>query len=73
MITTTDGLGTIEFDDYFVILPSMSLWDVEQFRCESNGRQGRRKDYGFSYNSGTNERFLTVEELQHLIATELHA
>ena len=72
MITTTDGLGTIEFDDYFVILPSMPLWDVEKFRCESNGHQGRRKDYGFSYNSGTNERFLTVEELQHLIATELH-
>lgn len=73
MITTTDGLCTIEFDDYFVILPSTPLWDIEQFRCGSNGSHGSRKDYGFSYNSGTNERFLTVEELQHLIATELHA
>jgi UDP-N-acetylglucosamine 4,6-dehydratase (inverting) len=73
MITSTDGLSTIEFDDYFVILPSMPLWDVEQFRRESNGREGRRRDYGFSYDSGTNPRFLTVEELKHLIATELHA
>jgi UDP-N-acetylglucosamine 4,6-dehydratase len=74
MITVTDALNTIEFDDYFVILPSMvdALWSVEDFRRESNGRPGRRRDYGFSYDSGTNERFLTVEELRSLIASELH-
>ena len=72
MITVTDALNTIEFDDYFVILPSTPLWDVERFRCESNGSPGKRREYGFSYDSGTNEQFLTVEELRHLIATELH-
>jgi UDP-N-acetylglucosamine 4,6-dehydratase (inverting) len=73
MITTTDAMGTVEFDDYFVILPSMPLWDVERFRRESNKGVGKVLEYGFSYNSGTNERFLTVEELKHLIATEVHA
>jgi UDP-N-acetylglucosamine 4,6-dehydratase/5-epimerase len=75
MITVTDALNTIEFDDYFVILPSMvdALWSVDEFRRESNGNPGRRRDYGFSYDSGTNERFLTVEELRGLIASEIHA
>jgi UDP-N-acetylglucosamine 4,6-dehydratase (inverting) len=73
MITVTDALNTIEFDDYFVILPSMQLWDVEQFRVESNPRPGRRCDYGFAYDSGTNRDFLTVEQLRSLIARDLHA
>jgi UDP-N-acetylglucosamine 4,6-dehydratase/5-epimerase len=71
MITTTDALGTIEFDDYFVILPSTRLWDIEKFRTESNGKAGRMCQFGFSYNSGTNERFLSVAELRELIAREV--
>src|SRR6266581_745323 len=31
MITTTDAINTIEFEKYFVILPSIPLWDVNQF------------------------------------------
>lgn len=71
MVTSTDSLGTIEFDDYFVILPSASLWDEEEFRLKSGSAPGRRCDFGFSYNSGSNEDFLTVEQLRELIATEL--
>ncbi len=67
MITTTDAIGTIEFGRYFVILPSTELWDVERFRLESNGSIGRRCEYGFSYNSGDNTHFLTVEELREQI------
>ena len=73
MITTIDALNTIEFDDYYVILPSIRLWDTDRFAAESNGRPGKRCEYGFSYNSGTNDRFLTVEELRYLVATELSA
>jgi FlaA1/EpsC-like NDP-sugar epimerase len=73
MITVTDALGAIEFDDYFVILPAMQLWDVDEFRRTSNDRAGRRCGDGFSYNSGTNERFLTVTELRDLIKRELNA
>jgi UDP-N-acetylglucosamine 4,6-dehydratase/5-epimerase len=71
MITSFDAMNTVAFGDYFVILPSMPLWDVERFCRESNGRPGKILEYGFSYNSGTNDRFLTVEELRHLIATEI--
>jgi UDP-N-acetylglucosamine 4,6-dehydratase (inverting) len=71
MITETDSLSTIEFEDYFVITPSYPQWDVEEFRQTSNERPGTPCEYGFRYNSGTNERFLTVDEIRTLIATEL--
>jgi UDP-N-acetylglucosamine 4,6-dehydratase (inverting) len=71
MITTTDAIATIEFEDYFVILPSLQLWDVEKFRKESSGKAGRRCEYGFNYDSGTNKHFLTVTQLRELIAREL--
>lgn len=67
MITTTDALNTIEFDDYYVILPSMPLWDLDKFKAESGATPGRLVSDGFAYNSGTNDRFLTVDELRSLI------
>lgn len=73
MITATDALNCVEFEDYFVILPSLPLWDNEQFRTRSNGAPGRPCARGFSYNSGDNEQFLTVNELRELIAREVHA
>lgn len=64
MITATDAIATVEFDRYYVILPSTALWDVEQFRLESSGTPGRMCPPGFSYNSGSNDRFLSVDELR---------
>jgi UDP-N-acetylglucosamine 4,6-dehydratase/5-epimerase len=72
MITDTDALNTVEFDSYYVITPSTPLWDVEQFRLESNGIPGKSVADTFRYNSGSNDHFLTLEELGQLIATELH-
>lgn len=71
MITSTDSLTTIEFEDYFVILPSYGTWDREKFRLESGDAPGTDCEFGFSYDSGTNTDFLTVEELRDLIATAL--
>ena len=71
MITETDALNTVEFDDYFVIMPSAVLWDIEKFRLVSNDEPGKRCDFGFSYNSNTNDHFLTIDEIKHLI--EKHA
>jgi len=68
MITTTDSLSTVEFDDYFVITPSYHLWDVDEFAATSGQGGGRRAQPGFSYDSGTNDHFLTVDELKDLIA-----
>ena len=75
MITQADALNTIEFEKYFVILPSVQLgnnkylrlWDTEEFKAKSNSKPSKFCEYGFSYNSGTNSHFLTVEELRELI------
>ncbi len=69
MITKTDALNTIEFKNYYVILPSSRLWDVEQFRLSSNQGEGRFCEDEFFYESGTNDRFLTSDELSNLIST----
>jgi FlaA1/EpsC-like NDP-sugar epimerase len=73
MITQPDALNTIAFEDYFVILPSMELWNKELFRLTSNGRAGTFCEFGFRYDSGTNTRFLSVDELRELIAKNVHA
>ena len=67
MITETDAINTIEFENYYVILPSTQIWDIEKFRLESNQVPGKLCQYGFSYNSGSNQKFLTVDEIRELI------
>ena len=71
MITETDALSSIEFEKYFVILPSTKLWDVDKFRKESDSSFGEMCETGFSYNSGTNKHFLNVKDLQGLIKSEI--
>ncbi len=73
MITVTDALNSVEFEKYFVILPSLPLWDVEKFIQTSSEKPGKHCEAGFSYNSGTNRVFLTVEELRSLIANKMNA
>lgn len=68
MITTTDALNTVEFDDYFVILPSTPLWDLERFIAASGRAPGKLVAEDFAYNSGTNDHFLSTEEIRDLIA-----
>jgi UDP-N-acetylglucosamine 4,6-dehydratase (inverting) len=72
MITDTDSLNTLEFDGYYVILPSTPLWNVDDFCATSGNRPGQRVPFGFRYNSGDNPHFLTTEELRSLATTELH-
>ena len=64
MITETDAISTIEFAKYFVILPSMRLWDIDAFMQAFHGRHCAD---GFSYNSATNTEWLSVEEIRDLI------
>jgi UDP-N-acetylglucosamine 4,6-dehydratase len=64
MITRTDGLNTIEFDRYFVILPSSKLWEPEEFRTTF---RGKRCDVGFKYGSENNTEWLNTEQLRELI------
>ena len=68
MITATDSLNTIEFDRYYVILPSMPVWNVEKFAAAFNGKHCREN---FHYSSGTNSEWLSVEDIRELIRTQV--
>jgi len=69
MITESDAMNTIEFDDYYVIVPSIRVWSKTKFINQSNGDIGKPCPDGFSFNSKSNNQFLTVEELRDLIKT----
>jgi UDP-N-acetylglucosamine 4,6-dehydratase len=64
MITKTDALGTVEFDKYFVILPSIQTWETNKFISKFNGKLCTD---GFCYNSGANKEWLSVENIRELI------
>jgi FlaA1/EpsC-like NDP-sugar epimerase len=68
MITTTDALSTVEFDRYFVILPSIELWNVDEFASAFNGKLCGD---GFCYNSGTNSEWLSVADIRELIKSHV--
>lgn len=64
MITASDSSNTIDLGKIYAILPSSSNHSYEKY-CEILG--GKKVDEGFSYNSGSNPEFLTVEEIRKLV------
>jgi len=64
MITATDSFNSLEFDTHFVIMPSISLWDIKEYQIAN---RCRRCKPGYAYNSGTNDEWLSVNDLRRLI------
>ncbi|MBN2644227.1 MAG: UDP-N-acetylglucosamine 4,6-dehydratase (inverting) [Desulfuromonadaceae bacterium] len=64
MITETDGPNSIEFEDYYTILPSMNFLDTKELMRRHNGRMCPE---GFKYHSGNNDHWLTVEQIRCLV------
>jgi hypothetical protein len=65
MITQSDSLNTVDLGAYYAILPTAAAYTIDQY-CQKTG--ARRVSQQFSYDSGSNERFLSVGELRTLIA-----
>jgi len=64
MCPADDSHLTIEFDDYFVIAPSITFYSRKSDFTESILQErGKIVEYGFEYNSGGNEEFLTKKEI----------
>ncbi|MDB9312952.1 UDP-N-acetylglucosamine 4,6-dehydratase (inverting) [Spirulina sp. CS-785/01] len=70
MITSSDSFTTVDCGDYYAILPASSQYCLEEY-CEARGASPVKP--GMSYNSGDNDRFLTVEELRQLIRDHVDA
>lgn len=68
MITQSDSFNTVDLGNYFAILPSAGDYTPETY---AKDMKGKLVTPGFAYNSGTNDHFLTVEELRHLMQNTL--
>ncbi len=64
MITETDGPNTLEFDDFYSILPSMDFSGAGSLMSTYHGE---KCPDGFKYNSGNNDDWLTVEQIRGLV------
>ena len=64
MCPTDDSHLTLEFDDHFVIRPTIIFVDGGNHYAPNRlGEEGVPVAQGFEYNSGRNERFLNVPEI----------
>jgi UDP-N-acetylglucosamine 4,6-dehydratase len=68
MITSSDSFSTYDLGKYYVILPQVPVWNREQFISTFGATPVTP---GFSYSSGANEDWLSVEQIRHLIQTHL--
>ena len=66
MCPSDDSHLTVEFDDHFVIKPSIVFFSRENsFNSNSLNEEGTPVQQGFQYNSGDNAHFLNIEEIQN--------
>ena len=64
MVPPDDSYRTLEFENHYVIAPSIRFADAEvDYRLNRLGEVGKDCKPGFSYDSGTNLRFLTTDEI----------
>ncbi len=64
MITSSDSFTTYDLGKYYVILPQVTPWDMEEY---IHHFKARKVPQGFNYSSGENSEWLTVDELRALI------
>jgi UDP-N-acetylglucosamine 4,6-dehydratase/5-epimerase len=68
MITESDSIYTADLGPYYVILPQNPSWHYDDYFVKKNAR---KVPEGFKYNSGTNEEWLSKEQLRELIRTHI--
>lgn len=64
MVTVEDSMTTYEYDKHFIVYPQM-VWSEKRKATPT----GKKVPEGFSYSSGNNTEWLTVEEIRELIKT----
>lgn len=70
MITPSDSFHTYDLGKYFVIIPSVPNWNKEAFITTFKAKKVSK---GFSYNSGENTEWETIDSLRYLIKEHLYS
>jgi UDP-N-acetylglucosamine 4,6-dehydratase (inverting) len=68
MITTSDSFNTVDLGNYYAILNTARGHTVVQYLKKKKGQKVKE---GFCYNSGQNDKFLTIPEIRELIRNHL--
>ncbi len=70
MCPSDDSHLTIEFNDHYVISPTIKFYSADHdYKTNDLGEKGKSVKQGFEYNSGKNDRFLTIEEILEMDET----
>lgn len=64
MVTVEDSMTTYEYDKHFIVYPQM-VWNESRRAIPT----GKKVPEGFSYSSGNNTEWLSVEEIRELLKT----
>lgn len=65
MCPADDSHLTLEFEDHFVLSPTIRFHSREvDFSTNALGEKGRPVEQGFEYNSGSNPDFLSIEQIR---------
>ena len=70
MITTSDSFTTYDLGQYYVILPQVPSWSLDNYIQK---HAAKLVPAGFRYASDSNEAFLSAEELRELIEAHVSA
>ena len=65
MISEDDARHTVEFDDYYIVQPQFSWWNRDNGEIQAHSEPVPES---FTYSSGDNDDWLTIEELREIIA-----
>jgi len=68
MITNSDSFTTVDLGKYYAILNTGGGHSVLEYLRKKKGKRVRE---GFAYNSGKNEKFLSVPEIRRLLVEHL--
>lgn len=66
MVTREDSLHTYEYEKHFIVYPHYNWWGPQDVLPG-----GKPVEPEFEYSSGTNTQWLSVEEIQALLQTDL--
>jgi UDP-N-acetylglucosamine 4,6-dehydratase len=65
MITADDRV--VEFDNYYVITPTIQFSHITDFTKNALGQEGKDIGIGFEYNSLNNTQWLTNEQFLEMV------
>lgn len=70
MIPSDEARQTEEFDDYYVIHPSFSMWKTDREKQSAGEAPGKPVPEGFCYQSNENTDWLSADDLRNMIPGE---